>query len=172
MLQGEKVRLRAFRPDDLDALTAFQNDIETELLGGGAPPRPTPREHMAHLWERLSNDRSGAAFIIEADGKVIGHLGLFDADVEARTMELGITIGDKDYWGRGYGSEALRLAVDYAFRMRNVRKVHLSVLANNPRAIAAYRRNGFIEEGRRREHAYSAGEYVDLVYMAVFRTDA
>jgi RimJ/RimL family protein N-acetyltransferase len=172
VLQGQKVLLRAFRPEDLDALTAFQNDLDTELLGGGDPPRPTTRDYMAQLWERLSNDRSGATFVVEADGEVIGHLGLFNADVEARTMELGITIGDKDYWGRGYGGEALRLAVDYAFRMRNVRKVHLSVLANNPRAIAAYRRNGFVEEGRRREHAYSAGEYVDLVYMAVFRDDA
>lgn len=171
MLQGEKVLLRAFRPDDLDTLTAFQNDLETELLGGGDPPRPTTREHMAQLWERLSNDRSGASFVIEADGKVIGNLGLFNANVEARTMELGITIGDKDYWGRGYGGEAVRLAVGYAFRMRNVRKVHLTVLATNARALAAYTKAGFVEEGRLREHAWSGGGYVDLVQMAVFRSD-
>lgn len=164
--------LRAFKPDDLDALTAFQNDLQTELLGGGDPPRPTTREWMAQLWERLSNDRSGASFVMEADGKVIGNLGLFNVDLEARTMELGITIGDKDYWGRGYGTEAIRLATDYAFRMRNVRKVHLSVLANNPRAIAAYTKVGFVEEGRRREHAWNAGSYVDLIYMGLFRPDA
>ncbi|MFL6100360.1 MAG: GNAT family N-acetyltransferase [Actinomycetales bacterium] len=164
--------LRAFGPDDVDALTAFQNDLATELLGGGDPPRPTTREWMAQLWERLSNDRSGASFVMEADGKVIGNLGLFNADLEARTMELGVTVGDKDYWGRGYGTEAIRLATDYAFRMRNVRKVHLSVLANNPRAIAAYTKVGFVEEGRRREHAWNAGAYVDLIYMGLFRPDA
>jgi RimJ/RimL family protein N-acetyltransferase len=172
VLQGDRVLLRAFRPDDLDALTAFQNDLETELLGGGAPPRPTPREHMAQLWERLTGDRSGAAFVMEADGKVIGNLGLYNADSEARTIELGITIGDKDYWGRGYGQEALRLAVDYAFRMRNIRKVYLSVHADNARAIAAYTKAGFAEEGRLREHVWSGGRYVDVVQMAVFRPEA
>ena len=72
--------------------------------------------------------------MIEADGKVIGECGLFGGDKIARTVEFGITLGDKDYWGRGYGTEATRLAVDYAFTMRNVRKVYLDVLANNPRA--------------------------------------
>jgi RimJ/RimL family protein N-acetyltransferase len=169
MLQGERVLLRAFRPDDLDALTEFQNDLETELLGGGDPPRPTTRESMAEMWDRYGKDRTGAAFIIEADGKVIGQCGLFNADLEARRIEFGITIGDKKYWGQGYGTEALQLAVDYAFRMRNVRKVHLTVLANNPRAIASYTKAGFTVEGRQREHCYSAGEYVDLVLMARFR---
>jgi RimJ/RimL family protein N-acetyltransferase len=172
MLQGERVLLRAFQPDDLDALTGFQNDLETELLGGGDPPRPTSRESMAQIWDAHSKDRAGAAFIIEADGKVIGQCGLFNADAEARRMEFGITIGDKDYWGQGYGTEALELAVDYAFRMRNVRKVHLTVLANNPRAIASYSKAGFVEEGRQRKHCWSAGEYVDLVLMARFRPEA
>jgi RimJ/RimL family protein N-acetyltransferase len=172
MLQGERVLLRAFRPDDLEVLTEWQNDVETELLSGGAPPRPTTRESMAELWERISKDRGGAAFIIEADGKAIGHCGLFNDDVEARRIELGITIGDKDRWGKGYGTEIVNLLVDYAFRMRNIRKVHLSALANNPRAIASYTKAGFVEEGRQRAHAWSGGEYVDLVHMARFRPEA
>jgi RimJ/RimL family protein N-acetyltransferase len=169
MLRGELVTLRAFRPDDLDPLTDFQNDVETELLGGGAAPTPTTREWMADLWDRYSKDRSGAAFVIEADGTVIGQVGLFNADALARTIELGITVGDRDYWGRGYGTEAVRLAVDYAFRLRNLRKVHLTVLSNNPRAIASYVKAGFVEEGRQREQAWSAGEYVDLIAMGCFR---
>lgn len=171
MLQGERLLLRAYRPDDLDALTAFQNDLETEVLGGGDPPRPTTRDWMGQLWERMSNDRSGAAFVMEADGKVIGNVGLFNVDVESRRMEIGITIGDKEYWGRGYGTEAMKLVVDYAFRMRNVRKVFLSVLANNPRAFAAYQKVGFVEEGRQRAHAFNDGEYVDLIHMAMFRPE-
>ena len=171
MLQGERVLLRAFRPEDLDALTAFQNDLETELLGGGDPPRPSTRESMVELWDRYDKDRAGAAFVIEADGKVIVDCGLLNGDAEARRMEFVITIGDKAYWGQGYGTEALELAVDYAFRMRNVRKVYLTVLANNPRAIASYTKAGFVEEGRQREHCWSDGGYVDLVLMARFRPE-
>ena len=122
MLFGELVTLRAFRSDDLAAMNAHANDVETELFSGGAPPTPRP-------------------------------------------------MGDKDYWGRGYGREATRLAVDYAFTMRNVRKVYLDVLANNPRAIAAYTKVGFVEEGRRRAHVWSGGAYVDLVLMGIFRPD-
>jgi RimJ/RimL family protein N-acetyltransferase len=172
MLQGKLVTLRAFQPEDLDALTAFQNDVETELLSGGDPPTPTPRETMAEMWERRRASRDNASFVIEADDKVIGQAGLFGANAVSRTVMLGITIGDKDYWGRGYGSEAVELMVDYAFRMQNVRKVCLSVLGNNPRAIAAYLKAGFVEEGRQVRQEWSDGDYVDLVLMGVFRDGA
>jgi RimJ/RimL family protein N-acetyltransferase len=172
MLHGELVTLRAFRPEDVDVLFAGTNDVETELFSGGGAPTPTPRESVVELWERRRNDRNSVDFIIEADGKVIGELGLFDPNHVARTMELGITVVDKEYWGRGYGSEAVRLAVDYGFRFRNVRKVCLTVLANNPRAIKAYAKAGFVEEGRRKLQVWNGGEYVDEVLMGVFRPDA
>ena len=172
MLRGELVTLRAFRTEDLAALNSYANDVETELFSGGDPPSPRPLESTAELWERRRSDRATVDFIIEADGRVIGECGLFAADTVARTVEFGITLGDKNYWGRGYGTEATRLAVDYAFTMRNVRKVHLNVLANNPRAMAAYSKVGFVEEGRRREHVWSGGAYVDLVLMGIFRPDA
>jgi len=172
VLRGELVTLREFRPDDLDALTAFANDVETELLGGGAPPKPTPRESMAELWERRRGDSGSMDFIIEADGKVIGECGVFAIHATDRTAEFGITIGDTDYWGRGYGGEAARICVDYALRLRNLRKLYLTVLSNNPRAMRAYLNAGFVEEGRQVRHVWSAGEYVDQVHMAAFRDDA
>ncbi len=142
------------------------------MLGGGAPPAPTTRESMEERWKRYVADPDSINFVIEADGLVIGQCGLFNPERVARTMELGITVGDKDYWGRGYGREAVQLVVDYAFTYCNVRKVHLGVLSNNPRAIAAYTKAGFVEEGRQREQAWSAGEYVDLILMGIIRAQA
>lgn len=168
MLHGELVTLRAFRDDDLVLLNAWANDVETEVAGGGAPPTPRPQSSTTRLWEQRGEDKSSVDFIIEADGKAIGELGLFNPDTVARTVELGITIGDKAYWGRGYGTDAVRLVTDYAFRMRNIRKVHLNVLAPNARAIGAYTKAGFVEEGRLREHVWSDGGYVDLVQMGAF----
>ena len=115
--------------------------------------------------------RDDAEFAIEADGKLIGQCALFEFDHVSRTAELGITIGDKAYWGRGYGRDAIRTLLDYAFRLRNLRRVYLAVNGNNGRAQGAYRACGFVEEGRLRAHVWIAGAYVDLVYMGLLREE-
>jgi RimJ/RimL family protein N-acetyltransferase len=92
-------------------------------------------------------------------------------DSVARTCELGITIGNKSYWGKGYGREAISLLVDYGFRYHNFRKVWLRVHGSNERAQRAYRAVGFTEEGRLRAHVYSNGNYDDLVFMGILREE-
>jgi RimJ/RimL family protein N-acetyltransferase len=173
MLNGEKVILRATRREDLPRIWEFNNDLETEVAGGGDPPMPQSFERLQAEFDREAGrgGRDGARFVIEADAKVIGHCGLFGFNETDRTAELGITIGDKEYWGRGFGRDAVRVLVGYAFRYRNVRKVWLRVWGNNERAIRSYLACGFVEEGRLREHVWSAGRYVDLVYMGVLRRE-
>lgn len=173
MLQGKLVTLRAARRDDLEQQCRFNNDVEVELAGGGDPPIPQSLERLQAEFdaEAAKGGRNGPSFVIEADGQCIGQCALFQFDEIARTCALGITIGDKAYWGRGYGREAVALLVDYAFRLRNVRKVWLTVNGNNARAIGAYRACGFVEEGRQRQQVWSNGEYIDLVYMGLLRTE-
>ena len=89
----------------------------------------------------------------------------------ARHCELGISIGDKDYWGRGSGRGAVSLLLDYAFRLRNLRRVWLEDHASNERAIRAYRSCGFVEEGRMREHIWLDGRYLDNVLMGILRDE-
>ena len=171
MLQGTRVLLRAARREDMVAICGFNNDVEVELAGGGDPPIPQSLERLLAEFDDDSakGGRNGATFVIEADDQCIGHCSLFMFDATARTAALGITIGDKAYWGQGYGREALQLLLDYAFRLRNLRRVWLTVNGRNERAIRAYRACGFVEEGRQREHVWSDGAYDDLVYMAVTR---
>jgi len=95
----------------------------------------------------------------------------FHIDLAARHCELGITIGDKECWGRGYGREAVKLLLDYVFRVRNLRRVWLEVNAANERAIRAYIACGFVEEGRMREYVWLAGRYVDYVIVGVLREE-
>jgi RimJ/RimL family protein N-acetyltransferase len=173
MLKGEKVILRAITRDDLVRLCEFNNDVEVEVAGGGDPPIPQSLErlHADFGSEVSSGGRDGPRFAIEADGTFIGQCALFRFDDIAHTCMLGITIGDKAYWGRGYGRDALTVLLDYAFRLRNMRRVTLSVNGTNERAIRAYQACGFVEEGRLRKHVWSAGEYIDLVYMGVFRDE-
>lgn len=173
MLHGEKVLLRAIQSIDLRRQWEFNNDLEFELLGGGDPPEPQALERLEAEWaERVHRGgRDGMNFAIEADGLYIGTCGLFGVDATARTCEVGIGIGDPAYRGRGYGRDALRVLLDYAFRLRNFRKVWLRVNGDNARASATYRACGFVEEGRLRRHVWSAGEYVDLVYMGLLREE-
>jgi RimJ/RimL family protein N-acetyltransferase len=171
MLRGERVTLRAFRREDLQRQCEFNNDLEVELAGGGDMPEPQSLERLqAEFDEEVGKGgRNGPNFAIEADGVFIGSCGLFHIDQTARTAELGIGIGDRAYWSKGYGREALRLLLDYAFRLHNFRRIWLTVNGNNERAIRAYRAVGFTEEGRQPGHVWSNGEYVDLVYMGIDR---
>ena len=173
MLIGKKVTLRAMQREDLARLCQFNNDVEVELAGGGDPPIP---QSLARLQAEFDADiakggRDGTRWAIEAAGECIGGCALFQFDDVAHTCALGITIGDKAYWGAGYGGDAIRLLLDYAFRLRNVRRVWLTVNGNNERAIRAYEACGFVIEGRQRQHVWSNGEYIDLVYMGVLREE-
>ena len=173
MLKGDKVILRAMRRDDLTRLATFNNDVEFETIAGGDPWEPQSLERLQAQFDETARkgERDGASFAIEADGLFIGRCGLAHFDSTASTCELGIGIGDHDYWGRGYGRDAVRLLLDYGFRIRNVHKVWLSVLGVNERAIRCYRACGFVEEGRLRNHVWNDGRYVDLLYMGVLRDD-
>ncbi|MGH3147992.1 MAG: GNAT family N-acetyltransferase [Rubrobacter sp.] len=168
MLKGEKVTLRPITRDDYPRFLLFSNDVEVELAGGGDPPTPKTLEDVRKFFEEGSGKTE---FAIEVDGKLIGGCGLYHIDENSRHAELGIAIGDKDHWGRGYGREAVSLLLDYAFRLRNLRRVWLEVHAENERGIRAYRACGFVEEGRQREHMWIAGRYVDNVIMGILREE-
>ncbi|MCB0107191.1 MAG: GNAT family N-acetyltransferase [Caldilineaceae bacterium] len=114
MIQGAKVLLRAMTRDDLPRLCQFNNDIAVELAGGGDPPMPQSLARLEAEFDAQvgGGGRDGTGFAIEADGQLIGQCALFNVNAVNRTAELGITIGDKGYWGRGYGSETVTLLID------------------------------------------------------------
>lgn len=173
MLQGPRVCLRAIEREDIPLIHGFSNDLAVELAGGGDPPYPQALARAYADFDRSTAEggRDGSSFVIEADGKVIGQCALFGRDAIAQTAELGITIGDRAYWARGYGREALTLLLEYGFRLLNLRRIHLKVHATNARALRAYRAVGFVEEGRLRQHVWSDGAYDDLVLMGVLREE-
>jgi RimJ/RimL family protein N-acetyltransferase len=173
MLRGKRVLLRAFTRDDLARLAAFNNDVEVELAGGGDPPFPQSLERLQAEFDRNAGNggRDGMQFAIETQGKFIGQCALFNVDQVGMTCELGITIGDKEYWGHGYGRETVQILLYYAFTLQNFRKVWLKVLGRNERAQRSYAACGFTEEGRLRAQVWSGGEYDDLVHMGILRVE-
>ena len=95
-------------------MNQFNNDLEVEIAGGGDPPIPQSLSRLQAEYEgRWSQGgRDDQEFAIEADNKFIVHCVLFQFDHVARTCALGITIGDKGYWGRGYGRDAIGVLLD------------------------------------------------------------
>ncbi len=172
MLTGERVTLRPFRREDMETMCRFGNDVEVELLGGGDPPLPQTLE----AWQRWYDEKIVAEapkkealnFAIEADGKMIGSCGLWRFNHTDRTCHLGIAIGDREYWSRGYGREAIGLLLQCGFRLHNFRKVCLNTSSDNVRAQRCYRACGFVEEGRLRQQLWRNGRYEDEVHMGIF----
>ena len=173
MLRGERVTLRATTREDLKHLARFENDLAFVIAGGGDPPRPVPLERLQRDFdrERAEPPKDKIEFAIEVEGEYVGRCGLYNIDATVRHAELGIGIGEREYWGQGYGREAIALLLDYAFRLRNFHRVWLWVHADNERAIRAYQSCGFREEGRLRDHAWSNGAHVDVLHMAVLRPE-
>ncbi|MEO9255062.1 MAG: GNAT family protein [Tepidiformaceae bacterium] len=173
MLTGTRVTLRPMRREDAASYNALRNDVEIALLARNSPPAPEEMERtLAAFDEQLKRDpREQPWFAIEADGKFIGQCLLRDFDHTSRTCELGISIGDRAYWGHGYGREAVELLIDFAFRLSNMERVWLTVSGANERAQRCYAACGFVEEGRLRRHIWVDGKYDDLVYMGVLRDE-
>lgn len=172
MLKGKRVTLRAMCKEDVPLMHRYGQDLELEVLGGGDPPTPKTLEAAQTLYDdKIAKDESGGDFAIVADDKVIGFCGLFRFNWTHRHCELGIGIGDRDYWSKGYGRESIGLLLEYAFVHRNLNKVCLSTHSENLRAMACYRASGFIEEGRLRSQLWSAGKFVDEVDMGILKEE-
>jgi RimJ/RimL family protein N-acetyltransferase len=102
---------------------------------------------------------------------MIGNSGVFGIEWVNRCGELGIMIGDKSEWNKGYGTEAMTLLQRHAFETLNLNRVFLKVYADNVRAIRAYEKAGFVQEGRLRSAVFKHGEYDDVILMSVLRSE-
>lgn len=174
MLTGALVRLRAIEMEDLDRYLAWVNDEEVmRYVAATAFPLSRVQEEE-FLREAVKHTRPPEiVYAIETldEGRHIGSLGLHKVGGAAHNCELGIMIGDKAYWDRGYGTDTITTALHFAFEELNLHRVMLTVDADNGRGIACYRKCGFIEEGRMRHDRYRAGQYRDTIVMGILRDE-
>jgi RimJ/RimL family protein N-acetyltransferase len=169
MLSGELVRLRERREEDETLLYDLAADLDTWELRRPEAPRPQTRaEFHQKFTEAPAPDAT--LFAITVDDRLVGRCDLFHEDTFARHAEVGIGLLPACR-GRGYGTDALRVLVEFAFTRRNLGRVYLGTLATNSAALACYKKVGFVEEGRLRQHAWVRGEYVDEVVMGLLRSE-
>ena len=174
MIYGERVRLRATEHDDVKKFYVWVNDPDvTRYLSLYLPMSTVDEENWFEAMTK--RDQSEKTLVIEMrDGngwKMIGNCGVFGIDPVNRLGELGIMIGEKDEWNKGYGTEAMFLLVRHCFDTLNLNRAYLHVYAENLRAKRSYEKAGFVEEGRLRESVYKHGKYDDVIVMSVLRSE-
>jgi RimJ/RimL family protein N-acetyltransferase len=169
MLRGAKVVLTEIRPTDKDALFRWINDAETVRLN--APYRPIEWGSHTAWWDNLGAAASRVMFAIRErpDSDIVGTVQLVDIHPVHRSAELVIRIGDEANRGKGFGTEAVKLATEFAFNDLNLIRVWLRVFSNNQRALNAYRSAGLSSEGTMRKAAFINGAWLDVTVLAVIR---
>lgn len=173
LFTGELVRLGPLDKDALQASYHWMRDYELRRWMEDETIIPITDEAQQTWIDKalVAEDVYHFAIITLAEERFIGTCGLFSLDDKNGSAEFGIGIGEKDCWGKGYGTDAARLVLRFAFIERNLHRVELETFTFNPRAIRSYEKAGFVHEGTRRKAIYREAQYHDVHVMAVLRSD-
>jgi diamine N-acetyltransferase len=167
---GQKIRLRAIERNDIPAFVRWFNDPEVRQYLEMYLPMSQAQEE--NWFETQLDDDSGRIFGIETlDGALLGNIGLHRINWKDRFAELGIVIGERPFWSQGYGTDAIRTLLRFAFRQMNLHRVFLRVFEYNQRAMRCYEKCGFKLEGRLRQAHFHAGRYHDVVIMGILQEE-
>jgi RimJ/RimL family protein N-acetyltransferase len=171
-LEGTQVVLRRHVPANLKAFERWYADPDVARLTR-YQDGPMRRDEIERFFAArvVGPDSLALAVHVKASGRLVGTCAFSQLDGENGSALYHITIGEKDVWGRGYGTEATRLMLDHAFTNLGLHRVGLSVFEFNTRAIRSYRRCGFQLEGRAREAIWREGRWWDEISMSVLEPD-
>jgi RimJ/RimL family protein N-acetyltransferase len=169
-VRGAKVGLGPFLKEHVEDFYNWIQDPEVGLYSDGTYTLPN-LEHEKEVFEQVGKE--GANFAIYELEKLtlIGSCGLYQLDYRHGFGSFGITIGLKEFWSKGYGTEATKLVLEYGFRFLNLHNIDLSTVSFNRRGIRAYQKAGFKEIGRRRGAILIGGQRYDRVYMDCLSTE-
>jgi RimJ/RimL family protein N-acetyltransferase len=174
IFEGKLVRLATDEPEKLAEIYSLwgRDSHFSRLLDSGVSRQWSKKKWKEWLEKDLENLRSFPFVIKTIEGdRPIGFVGLGEPDWAHGDCYVGIGIGERDYWGKGYGTEAMQLILRYAFTELNLRRVSLSVFEYNPRGIRSYEKAGFKEEGRLRKYLHRDGKRWDILFMGILQEE-
>jgi RimJ/RimL family protein N-acetyltransferase len=173
MYTGEKVRLRAYKREDVALAQQYLNDAETKRFLTPGVPYPFTLEEENRWFEKISASNDNYSFAVETleGGQYIGGCGVNGLDRKNSVAVVGIFIGDKNYWGKGYGTDAMKVLLKFIFEQMNVNKVKLFVYSFNERAVKSYEKCGFKREGVLRQEIFRDGKYNDEYVMGILKDE-
>lgn len=173
ILRGEHVYLRASERSDIPNFVRWLNDAETSSFLNMRAPMS---EAMEEKWfdgmvERQGKDHYHYVICLLENDRPIGSLALFDVDHVNGSAGIGISIGEKALWGKGYGTDAMNALLDFGFGMLRLERLWLEVYDFNKRARRSYDKSGFVSEGIERHAVYKQGRYLDVELMSMLRDE-
>ena len=170
-LVGRRVLLRPFGKDDLPFVQKWSDDPEMRKLVGEVAPmsRPEAEEFFRQLC--ADETRKWFAVVLKRGNRVIGEAGLLRMFRPWRCTDMTVIIGEKDAWGKGYGTEAGRLLLDYVFTRLRFHRVSIGVVGFNERALRFWKGLGFKKEGVHRDEYYCDNEFSDFVMMSTLEDE-
>lgn len=169
-LVGERIYLSPKNSEDIEKFTERLNDFEiTDYTGrsGLLLTLDAEKEYM----EKNKNAEASFAIVTLDNDEMIGTVSLEQIDNINRSATLGIFIGNKEYWNNSYGTEAIKLILDYGFNYKNLHSINLEVMSFNERALKCYKKCGFKEVGRIRQSKYINGRYYDSIVMDILKEE-
>lgn len=167
------VYLRALEPADAERTSKWHNDpsLYDTLVSPFRYVSRAAEEEWLRRKTAYSQTEIPLAICLREGDRHIGNIHLTDIDWISRHACFGIFIGEAQHQSRGYGQQATRLMLGHAFHDLGLRRVYLTVLDDNPRAIRVYEKCGFTVEGRLRQHVYKRGQFRDLIFMGICAND-
>jgi RimJ/RimL family protein N-acetyltransferase len=167
-LKGKKVTLRPFSVEDAPTLQRWINDPEVRQFLTVLYPAQlqSEREWVEGLAKKPDKD---VVLMMEVEGRPIGSMGLHSINWKDRTAMTGALIGEKDCWGKGYGTDAKMVFLDYAFNTLNLRKIYSRVYSFNKRSLAYSLHCGYEVEGRLIKEHFCRGRYWDVIVLGLFK---
>ena len=165
-LVGDRIYLSPRNSEDVEKFTEWLNDFKTTDYTGRSGILTTLDGERKYL-EENSNPEATFVIVTLEDNKMIGTVSLEDINWINRTATLGIFIGDKEFRSKGYGTEAIRLILEYGFKYMNLYNIKLDLMEFNERALKCYKKCGFKEYGRRRKCKFINGKYYDSISMDI-----
>ena len=167
MITGPLVTLGPILPNDFPALFMWADDMEAASLNEHY--RPAVWRNQDEFWMNIGNDSSKIYFAIRKrqENPIIGYVQIWSIDPVHRSAILGIRIGNLENRGKGYGSDALKLTINYCWKHLNISRISLMVFENNERAIKLYKSHGFEIEGALRKAVYINGQWLDVILMGL-----
>jgi len=166
----QNLRLRPLEREDLHWFVEWFADPEVlEFLGLHNPLSQAREEKWFDKVLESPEDEHPFAIEVAEDGhwRVIGNIAFFGFHATFRSAEIGIVLGDKSAWGKGYGTGAMRKMVDHGFKNLNLHRIHLQVIAENTRGIRCYEKVGFVREGCQRDDIWKNGRFHDVYTMSI-----
>jgi len=171
MLKGKDVYLAPLTAADLQQMFDWINDREQVLFN--AAYKPTSEARHQEWFKSVQNRNDMVIFTVRQveTNALVGSCQLRNLNFVHRIGELQIRIGSVEQRGHGYGTQAVNLVLQHAFKDLNLQRVYLHVFATNARAIRVYEKAGFVREGLLRRGAYIDGNYVDVVVMGILKEE-